>query len=89
MSQHTFQHGHYSILCGFDRPLQGFFLVIDDDQNSDDVAYSNLYEKVSHPDTFAPFIEVLNRFSIPIPDGLLIELEKDQEANRGNVFTTW
>ncbi len=89
MSQHTFEHGHYSVLCGFDRPMQGFFLVIEDDRNDEDVAYSNLYEKVSHPTSFDPFVAVLHRFGIPIPDGLLVALDEDQKANKGNSIKSW
>lgn len=89
MSQHSFSHGQYEILCGWDRPLQGFFLVIEDVNSREDVAYSNLYEKVSHPNTFKPFLDVLKRFSIPMPDGLLVALEQDKAENKGNSITSW
>ncbi|TCT60419.1 hypothetical protein EDB44_11240 [Vibrio crassostreae] len=29
MSQHSFNARGYHVLCGWDRPLQGFFLVIE------------------------------------------------------------
>lgn len=89
MSQHTFKHDQYDILCGWDRPLQGFFLVIEDVNNCDEVAYSNIYEMVSHPATFEPYLEVLKRFSIPMPDGLLVALEQDKAENKGNSITNW
>ena len=41
MSQHTFHDRGYHVLCGWDRPLQGFFLVI---EKSDELQYSNLFE---------------------------------------------
>lgn len=75
MSQHRFSGGKYSVLCGWDKPLQGFFLVIKED---DEVQYSNLYEAESHPKSFDVFLIVLARFGIDISDKLLDQLYQDK-----------
>ncbi|PCD85645.1 hypothetical protein [Vibrio mediterranei] len=88
MSQHTFEYGQYSILCGWDRPLQGYFLVIEDkDQNAS--IDSNLDEPTPHPKIFDPFETVLRRFGIILPDNILIALYMDKVKNIGNSITNW
>ncbi|HDY8067258.1 TPA: hypothetical protein RQK90_004309 [Vibrio vulnificus] len=88
MSQHTFDVSSYHVLCGWDRPLQGYFLVIEHDEH-DAPLYSNLYEAPSHPDTFDVFLVVLARFGLPVPDGLIEALEQDKRNNVGNQLTQW
>ncbi|WP_045422844.1 hypothetical protein [Vibrio jasicida] len=88
MSQHVFQAQRYRVLCGWDRPLQGFFLVIEHPL-FDEPCYSNLYETTPHPPTFEPFLTVLSRHGITPPDGLLDTLAKDKANNAGNSLTEW
>ncbi|MGL6262150.1 hypothetical protein [Vibrio sp. WXL103] len=88
MSQHIFKHQQFEVLCGWDRRLQGFFLVIESDAQ-DEPMYSNLYEDNPHPTTFVPFEAVLKRFGIAMPKGLKDALEADQAANMGNQVTNW
>ncbi|WP_234498178.1 hypothetical protein [Vibrio maritimus] len=88
MSQHTFEYGQYAILCGWDRPLQGYFLVIED-KDQDDPIYSNLDEPNPHPNVFDPFEAVLKRFGIVLPDDMLSALYMDKIKNIGNSVTNW
>ncbi|YCO02387.1 hypothetical protein ACB087_10430 (plasmid) [Vibrio sp. VNB-15] len=85
MSQHTFTVSSHHVLSGWDRPLQGYFLVIE----HEDPIYSNLYEAQPHPDTFDVFLVVLARFGFPVPDGLIEALEQDKRNNVGNQLTQW
>ena len=78
MSQHIFNGGIYSIFCGWDKPLQGFFLVIEE---NNELRYSNLNEYESHPKSFDPFLIVLARFGIDISDELLCKLYQDKANN--------
>ncbi len=88
MSQHTFIHADLKILCGWDRPLQGYFLVIEKD-GFDEPYYSNLYEDNPHPSSFDVFLIALSRFGIDLPEGLIEALEQDKSENIGNALTAW
>ncbi|PMM26314.1 hypothetical protein BCT58_08190 [Vibrio lentus] len=67
------------MLCGWDRPLQGFFLVI---EKSDELQYSNLFENDPHPKSFDVFLIVLARFGIPMPQRILTALYENKVANK-------
>ncbi|CAK2159495.1 hypothetical protein [Vibrio crassostreae] len=86
MSQHSFHARGYHVLCGWDRPLQGFFLVI---EKSDELQYSNLFEDDPHPKSFDVFLIVLARFGIPVPEQILTALDEDKAANAGNLYHRW
>lgn len=91
MTQHVFTTDKHSVLCGFDRPLQGFFLVIEN-LDETEVIYSNLDEtdiELVHPRTFDHFKNVMSLHGIPVPYGLLDELYDDLAANRGNKIVDW
>lgn len=88
MTQHIFIDSNYQVFCGWDRPLQGYFLVITID-GFDEPSYSNLDEAISHPDSFDPFLKVLDKFRLTLPVGLLDALEEDKLNNVGNKLTRW
>nr|ABX76977.1 Hypothetical protein BMSA_0043 [Vibrio sp. 23023] len=88
MSQHTFQSHHYSVLCGWDAPLQGFFLVIEDSITGT-LIYSNLNTTPSHPKSFDPFLTILNQYQITVHEQLLKALHEDQSNNIGNHVVDW
>ena len=88
MSQHLFKVSSQQVLCGWDRPLQGYFLVIEHDDH-DSPVYSNLYEANPHPDSFDEFLVVLARFGLNVPDGLIEALMQDKINNVGNHVTQW
>lgn len=89
MSQRWYTNDQYTVLVGFDRPLQGYFAVVwRRHQNPDTGApvWSNLEESVSHPPTPEPWLHVLRkRFGITLPKDLLAELEKDGVREFGPV----
>lgn len=94
MSQHeyisTYQGRPVRVLMGWDRPLQGFFMVIDETQNlSDEYVYSNLEEEVPHPKSLEPFIQKLQELGIPVPEKMLQAVEEDGEKNEGNNYKQW
>jgi len=82
MSQRTFTHNGMKVLTGWDRPLQYFFLVIED---SDDYVFSNL----SRPDprmTIPEIERTLDHFEIKYPESLFEDLLEDKKLDRGNHF---
>jgi hypothetical protein len=70
------------VLMGWDRPLQGFFLVID--QGEDEPLWSNLYQEESHPKSLEPFIKELHTRGIELPRAMIEEMEQDRLENMGN-----
>ena len=86
MSQYHYMLIHESknteVLRGWDRPLQGFFLVID--QGGYEPLWSNLYQKVSHPKTLEPFLKELQSRGINLPTAMILEMEQDKNENAGN-----
>lgn len=70
------------VFMGWDRPLQGFFLVID--QGGDEPLWSNLYQEESHPKTLEPFINELQSRGIELPLTMISEMEQDRVENVGN-----
>ena len=95
MSQHIFRSKTgaglpVDVICGWDTQHQGFFLVIEETEGDvDEPLYSNLDEALSFPPTFAPWLAVLQRTGIAIPDGLLENLARDQRENVGNAQTRY
>lgn len=94
MSQHYFNTQHQGrpirVLLGWDRPLQGFFMVIermDAKDDESDYLYSNLTDEdlpVSQPQEIAPYLQRLEEFGIVIPQKMLPEVLSDREQNVGN-----
>ena len=87
MSQHIFacesNRGNVSVLCGWDNPLQWFFLVIDQEK-TDEPLYSNLNESDPYSLTLDHFQMVLDSFGIKTVDlrpgttGLYEKLQQDK-----------
>ncbi|AUR52060.1 hypothetical protein [Aquella oligotrophica] len=88
MSQHHFYTTHQSqkthVLMGWDRPLQGYFMVIEKGEMQDEPYWSNLSQEESHPKTLLPFIVVLEQLNIKIPQRMIIEIMEDGANNAGN-----
>ena len=85
MSQHWHHTEAHDVLVGFDKPLQGYFLVIypkGGRDGAEDPTWSNLDAKKgeSHPEDFSSFDAVLKEFGIALPDELRQTLEADKEA---------
>jgi hypothetical protein len=76
------------VLMGWDRPLQGYFCVIEnlDDSSDDCYLYSNLYETPdkAHPQDLDHFLAQLTRFKITLPARMLAEVRADRVENAGN-----
>jgi hypothetical protein len=88
MSQHHFFIEHEGqkthVLMGWDRPLQGYFLVINKENDTDSPYWSNLDVAISHPNALNTFFDVLARLNITLPDEMSQAIEKDAEQNKGN-----
>lgn len=98
MSQHTCTVFHQglpvTILMGWDRPLQGFFMDIQwlegsDDEDDDHYLYSNLDDPALDrfaglPPDLEHFICILRALGLVIPAQMLLELRCDQLDNVGN-----
>ena len=98
MSQHIFisktkDNKTVEVFTGWDRPLQGFFLVVEDvDDGGDQPFFSNLDPEccsVSHPKVYEEFEAFLESMGICLPPGLMDELLEDQRLNVGNKQRTW
>lgn len=98
MSQHSFETTYkgrpISIVAGWDKPLQGFYLFIelldatgdDDEEEEDYYLYSNLGDAelaayYGLPPTFDYFVNKLTSFGLKIPDRMYDEIMKDQRQN--------
>ncbi|MCW5589670.1 MAG: hypothetical protein KIT27_08425 [Legionellales bacterium] len=88
MSQHLFKVFHNEtptyVLMGWDRPLQGFFMVIYKPLESDAPYYSNLDQEESHPNHIQPFLTVLKQHHIFVPQQMIDEIIEDANNNIGN-----
>jgi hypothetical protein len=94
MTQHIFNSTtkdgrQVEVLAGWDRPLQGFFMVIEDLENDDGYIFNNLDLEQPHPKSFDGFEQSLKDFGIPIPQGLVAELNQDRLENLGNKRKIW
>ena len=70
---------------GWDRPLQGFFMVIHKENDPEDEPFwSNLNHDPSHPQTLQPFIDVLGALEIHLPTEMIAEIHHDACINQGN-----
>ena len=86
MSQYWHHGETYSVLTGFDRQMQGFFLVIfpaGDDGTEHDPLWSNLDHVPAHPKTFEHFEPVLERFNLQLTPELIEQLYQDQREQKG------
>ena len=95
MSQHTLITEHegrkVKVLMGWDRPLQGYFLVVEyiDTNKNDEYLYSNLEQKVSHPKSMQPFLDALSVLSILLPKAMIDDVKNDAMMNIGNKHIDW
>lgn len=88
MSQHHFFTEHEGqkthVLMGWYRPLQGYFLVIDKEFDEDAPYWSNLNCAISHPKQLTPFLHVLKKKHIALPEPMMAALRLDAAENTGN-----
>lgn len=105
MSQHVLKTQHdgrpVKVLMGWDRPLQGFFMVIErmdprapdvnmpDDDGEESYLYCNLDHEDSHPITLTPFLKVLSDLGIKVPDAMIKDVRCDGVDNMGNKCVDW
>ena len=86
MSQHWHHEGKHSFYLGWDKPLQGFFLVVypkhDPRSERPEHLWSNLDLAESHPKTFAGFAQVMEQYGAPPPAELLANLVDDKRTGR-------
>lgn len=94
MSQHIFittrKEKRVKVLMGWDRPLLGFFLVVEDiDAVDDSYIYSNLEDQtlfscMGLPKNIAYFQVKLAELGVLVPDQMILEILSDKERNIGN-----
>lgn len=98
MSQHYFpaksKDGRsFEVLTGWDRPLHGFFLVIEEvGSEDDDHIFSNLNAPPGvemHPKTYDRFKEFMDSVGVELPPGLMDALQEDKRTNAGNTQKKW
>jgi len=94
MSRHYFDTFHkgfpVTVLVGWDRPMNYFFLVIkkptglvENTMTFDDL-YSNLQEIDPFNHDLDYYREVLRHFQILVPESMFIEVQRDCERHIGN-----
>ena len=92
MSQHYFDTTcagePASVLMGWDRPLQGYFMVIDSARR-DEYVYSNLEDlALAHCGGLSRsldyFVEKLRELGVSVPARMLSEIRADAVSNVGN-----
>lgn len=89
MSRHfyktEYQGKPVTVTMGYDRPLAGFFMVIeDDDELDDEYIFSNLNEEIPHPKSLKRYRIKLEQLGICAPEEMLLEVEADGAARMGN-----
>ncbi|HET9645425.1 MAG TPA: hypothetical protein VFP68_19180 [Burkholderiaceae bacterium] len=97
MSQHRFQTTYQgdpvSVLMGWDRPLQGFFLVIAAICR-DGYVYSNLEDRALRqcfglPPALDYFLGKLSEFGIEVPSRMIDEIKADADKDVGNRYVVY
>ena len=94
MSQHYFETQHegkpVTVVMGWDRPLQGFFMVIEKASDTEDeYLYSNLDDEalfpfMGLPPTLEHFLATLKTFGLSVPPTMIEEIQADAYNNVGN-----
>jgi hypothetical protein len=91
MSRHIVElsntESHYRVTAGWDRPCQGFFLMVTTDD--DEMVYTNMTEAVCHPKDFTFFENILATLKLTLPKDMRTALEDDKSVDRGNHFKDW
>lgn len=76
-----------SLLLGWDRPLQGYYLVIypkhDPKGEHPDHLWANLDFETPHPEDFAVFERALELFDVELPEEVYCELDRQKREGRG------
>lgn len=94
MSQHvtfsTYQGQPIVILMGWDRPLQGFYMVITYEGDEGEMLYSNLDDPRLGPfgmsSILDPFLHKLAEFGLSVPLAMVTEVRNDGVGNVGNRY---
>lgn len=97
MSQHvypsTYKGQPVTIMMGWDRPCQGYFLSVELVE-AEGFVYSNLDDpKLIYfgglPDSLTPFSEKLDELGLSVPQAMIEQIELDAAANVGNRFVMY
>jgi hypothetical protein len=99
MSQHnyatTYAGQPVNIMMGWDRPLQGYFLVIElSESRAEGCVYSNLEDPalfpcMGMPDSLDHFLEKLDELNIAVPQAMIQQIEVDAALNVGNRYVRY
>ena len=94
MSQHfystNFQGKQIMVLCGWDKPMQQYFLVIEYEELTDDISdedayiYSNLFDESAMQQELIYFQQKLDAFGIMLPKSMMDQVREDRLNNVGN-----
>jgi len=94
MSRHYFKTSHegspITVLIGWDRPMNNFFLVIEKPAElvGNSMAFDFLYTNLQERDPFNHDLDyyraVLRHFQIVVPESMFIEVQRDFEKKIGN-----
>ena len=73
---------------GWDRPCQGYFMVIQDLTN-EEIIYTNLANTNPHPKTLDDYFTFLKENNLEIPVKMVEQLKKDRKFNAANASYDW
>lgn len=101
MSQHYFDTQYQgrpaTVLMGWDRPLSGFFLVVEENTETDEpLIYSNLLDDdlrqlhgTSLPGYLEYFRKILDGLGIQLPEDIFTNVLNDSKMNAGNKISNY
>lgn len=92
MSQHRFEcvidGQKVDVLMGWDRPLSGFFMVVQvlTPNGDGEFLYSNLNNRVAHPPDMDDYLDWLYEHDVQLPAPMIEEIEMDAAEDVGNKY---
>ena len=98
MSQHIYpaiyQNRPVTVMIGYDRPLRGFFMVIETNDEMNEYVYSSLDDPallnyIGLPATPNRFVTKLLDLGIPVHANVIEEIKADQRWKVGNRFVRY
>ena len=78
------------VLCGWDRPMQQYFLVIEYEELTDDISdedafiYTNLFDESAMQQELIYFQQKLDALGIKLPKSMMDQVREDRINNVGN-----
>lgn len=91
MSQHRIYKDNLMAIIGYDKPLNGFFLIIEDesDEKNPVELFNNLKQAISHPSDPETFFDVMKEHGFDVNNDIRQALSLDQTFGVMNEICFW